>query len=627
MDHHGPSIGNLVLVAVLAFVVPLVLNRVRRVRIPIAAGEILAGMIVGKTGLGLIRSDDPLLEIFNFLGLASLMFLSGMEIDPSALIGRSKSPPGRPAWLQRLYQPFALGAVIFGLSTYGALTFARFLQGQGMVQEPIFLTMIIATCGVTIILPVLKDRNLLTKPLGQVLFNTAILGDIVPLLGLSVLVAVKLKGSALQSLMILVLIAASAALYFVGRWVERFRLLEGLAGGTAQISVRAAFALMFIFLALAESVGVEAILGAFVAGLLLSTLAGQGREQITHKLDALGFGFLIPVFFLMVGVDFDLPALLRDREALLLVPLLYAGTILVKAVPAALLAIWYPLRQTLAGMVLLTTQMSVTIAASAIAHKVGAYGPSTHAAVVLVAILTAITGPVLFNKLVGEPAAEPERKGLVLAGMNRLAMLLAGRLQARGYEVTAVDQHAARVEEFTGAGIAAVLGDPASEEGLREARAEGARTLVAVTEDEHANLRAARVGRDRFQIPRAVLLAQSADLAAQASQEGFEVINPDLSTVALLENLLHSPAATELLTGGDQDLHLADFRLESGPLVGQALRSLRLPPQVLVVAVRRGAEKIVPHGYTILEKGDLLTVVGPIEALEPMRQLLSGARP
>jgi monovalent cation:H+ antiporter-2, CPA2 family len=624
MDHHGPAIGSLVLVAVLAFVVPLLVGRLRRIRIPIAAGEILAGMVVGKTGLNLLNSSDPLLQLFTFLGLSSLMFLSGMEIDLAALVGGSQRPTGRPAWLQRLYHPLGIALAIFTASLGGAYLFTAYLQGQGLVSEPLFLTTIIATAGLTIIMPVLKDRDLLNKPFGQVLFNTAVLGDILPLLGLSVLVAYKTKGSALESLWILALVAASFVLYLLGGRFRRWNLMKGLAHGTAQIGVRAAFALMLVFLALADLVGVEAILGAFVAGLLLSALVGHGREEITHKLDALGFGFLIPIFFLMVGVDFDLPALLRDRQALLLVPLLFAGTFVVKALPALLLGVWYPLRQTLAGMVLLTTQMSVTIAASAIAHQVGAYGASIHAAVVLVAILTAIVGPVLFHKVLGEPEAQPERTGVILAGMNRLGLLLGRRLAASGYQVKAVDQHTDRMEEFMQANIPAVLADPAAEAGLKQAGAEQAHTLLAVTEDEVANLQAARTGREQFGIPRLILFARSSETTEQARAEGFEVVNPDLSTVALLENLLHSPAAAALMTGGDEDLHLADFVLEGGRLVGQALRNVSLPPQVLVVSVMRGREKIVPHGNTVFQQGDRLTVVGPAEAMETMRPMVRG---
>ena len=98
MPHHGPALGSLVLVAVLAFVVPLLLNRLKGVRIPIAAGEILAGMLVGKSGLGLVQSDE-LLSIFNFLGIGALMFLAGLEIDLAALVGGGARPKGRPAWL------------------------------------------------------------------------------------------------------------------------------------------------------------------------------------------------------------------------------------------------------------------------------------------------------------------------------------------------------------------------------------------------------------------------------------------------------------------------------------------------------------------------------------------------
>lgn len=622
MPHHGPALGSLVLVAVLAFVVPLLLNRLKGVRIPIAAGEILAGMLVGKSGLGLVQSDE-LLSIFNFLGIGALMFLAGLEIDLAALVGGGARPKGRPAWLARLHHPLGLGVVLFLLTTYGAWWFAGLLQRRGLVEEPLFLTLIIATCGLSIIMPVLKDRQMLTDPFGQVLFSTAVIADFLPMLGLSVLAAVKVSGSALEALWIVALIAFGAVVYLASRWLGRFNLLEGLTGGTAQIGVRAAWALMLVFLALAQTVGVEAILGSFLAGLLLSMLAGSHREEITHKLDALGFGFLIPIFFVMVGVEFDLRALLGDPGALALVPLLLAGTLVVKALPGVLLALWHPPRKTVAGMVLLTTQMSVTIAASAVAYTVGAYGASTHAAVVLVAIATAILGPILFNRILGDPEEGPARQSVVLAGMNRLSLHLGRRLLAQGVPVFAVDEHPDRVEEFQAAGIHAVLADPSSAEGLRQAEAESARALVALTGDERSNLAAARLGRSEFGIPRAILFATTQSALAEARQEGLEAVNPDLASALLVESLLTNPAATALFTGEDQDLQIQDFPLLGGPLVGTALREAPLPAGVLVVSVKRGAEKIVPHGHTVLQQGDLLTVVGPPEAWEDMRSLTS----
>ncbi|MEW8979094.1 MAG: monovalent cation:proton antiporter family protein [Symbiobacterium sp.] len=620
MPHHGPALGSLVLVAVLAFLVPLLLNRLKRVRIPIAAGEILAGMLVGRSGLGLVQGDE-LLSIFNFLGIGALMFLAGMEVDLAALAGGGARPKGRPEWLARLHHPLALGMVLFLLTIYGARWFAGLLQQRGLVEEPLFLTLIITTCGLSIILPVLKDRQLLGDPFGQVLFSTAVIADFLPMLGLSVLAAVRVSGSAVEALWILVLVVFGAAVYLVARWLSRFNLLEGLSGGTAQIGVRAAWALMLVFLALAQTVGVEAILGSFLAGLLLSMLAGPQRDEITHKLDALGFGFLIPVFFVMVGVEFDLHALLADPAALALVPLLLGGTLVVKALPGLLLAIWHPPRRTLAGMVLLTTQMSVTIAASAVAHTVGAYGASTHAAVVLVAITTAILGPLLFNRILGDADATPERRSVVLAGMNRLSLHVGRRLLAQGIPVCAVDEHPDRAQEFAAAGIQAVLADPASAAGLRQAGAERARALLALTGNERSNLAAARLGRREFGIPRAILFATSPSGLAEARQEGLEAVNPDLAPALLVESLLASPAATELFTGADQDVQIQDFLLAGGPLVGTALRDAPLPAGVLVVAVRRGPAKIVPHGDTVLQQGDLLTVVGPPEAWEEMRRL------
>ncbi|MFZ5825099.1 MAG: monovalent cation:proton antiporter family protein [Bacillota bacterium] len=624
MEHHGPAIGSLVFVAILAFVVPLLLNRFKRIRIPIAAGEILAGIIVGKSGLGLVHADE-LLSIFNFLGIAALMFLAGMEIDLGALVGGSSRPKGRPAWLARLHNPLTIGFVFFGFTIYGAYLFSLFLQERGLVSEPLFLTLIVTTNGLSIIMPVLKDRGLLSQPFGQALFSTAVVADFVPMLGLSVLAAMKVKGSAVESLWIFALMAAGALVYAGARWLRRFDLLDGLTGGTAQITVRAAFALMMVFLALAQSIGVEAILGAFVAGLLLSILAGHHREEITHKLDALGFGFLIPVFFVMVGVEFDLRALLADPAALTLVPVLLGGTLLVKGVPGLALWIWHPFRRTVAGMVLLTTQMSVTIAASAIAHKVGAYGSSTHAAVVLVAILTAIMGPVVFNRILGEESeSEPKREGVILAGMNRHSLHLGRRLMAHGLTVAAIDQHEDRVKEFHEAGIAALQGDPTTEAGLKLAGAGQAHSLVAITGDEQSNLAAAKLGKERFGIPRAILFTTTPQTLEEAENLQLEAVNPDLASVMLVENLLANPAATALLTGHNQDVQIQDFLLAAGPLCGEPLRRAKLPSRVLVVSIQRGEEKLVPDGNTVLQAGDILTVVGPPEAWEPMRNLVIG---
>jgi hypothetical protein len=138
--------------------------------------------------------------------------------------------------------------------------------------------------------------------------------------------------------------------------------------------------------------------------------------------------------------------------------------------------------------------MSVTIAASSIALKVGAYGPSVHAAVVLAAILSAILGPVAFGKVLGPLAAEPVRRGYVLAGMNRLSLLLGERLASRGEPVVAVDRHPERAAEFSAAGLQAMVDDPTSAAALRGAGGETATALVAITEDEAANLAAARAG-------------------------------------------------------------------------------------------------------------------------------------
>lgn len=616
MEHESLHLTSLVVVAILAFVVPIALGRIRRWRIPVAVGEIIAGIIVGKSGLNLIQVDDTL-QLFNFLGLACLMFLSGLEIDFQALSGGAKG--GAKSLKERLHHPILLGLFIFGAALFGSFQVAGYLAGRGVVNDSVTLGLVMATVGLSIIMPVLKDRQVLDKPFGMVVMAVAVMGDFLPMVGLSVLAAIKTKGSAVEALLLLVLMGAGLLAYFLGRSLDRYHLLDGLRHGTSQIGVRAAFALMLILLLLAESLGVEAILGAFIAGLCVSLLVGPTREELTHKLDAMSFGFMIPVFFLMVGIQFDLKALFANPGALLMVPVLTLATFLVKGLPALGLAIWHPWRKTAAGALLLGTQMSVTIAASAVAVRIGAYDSSFHSAVVLAAILSAVIGPVLFNTLMPAEAEAPKREGVIAVGAGPLSRMLAQQLTGQGEACQVVDKYEEKVAQLASAGVAAVQGDGATVEGLRQVGGERARALIAMTGNDEINLRVARAAKE-LGIERVVLFARGASAWSEGKQEGFETLNPDMAPVFLAQKMLSSPEAAELIQG--EDVQLLDARLTSSHYTGRPLRSAGFPQDLLVVSIRRGEQRIVPNGDTVLQHGDILTLVGTEATLGIARRLV-----
>jgi Kef-type K+ transport system membrane component KefB len=159
--------------------------------------------------------------------------------------------------------------------------------------------------------------------------------------------------------------------------------------------VRASFALMLTFATLAEMANLEIILGAFLAGILYSFLFKTYRNEIQPKLEAIGYGFLIPVFFIMIGVTFDFKILLTPQVYLLLPLLLYIAYI-VKLIPALILRKYFGWRETLGAGFLLSARLSLIIAISLIALKEGLISQSIHSALIIVAMITCLLSPIIF---------------------------------------------------------------------------------------------------------------------------------------------------------------------------------------------------------------------------------------
>jgi Kef-type K+ transport system membrane component KefB len=156
---------------------------------------------------------------------------------------------------------------------------------------------------------------------------------------------------------------------------------------------------MVFFVVLSQWVGAEIILGAFLAGAAISLISHQESRTLESKLSAIGFGFLIPIFFIHTGASFDLEKITDTPRGLMLVPILIVSAYAVKMLPALLYARVYDLRAALAAGVLLSSRLSLIIAAAAIGVRVGAVSEAVATAVILVAVFTCTLSPTLFGKL------------------------------------------------------------------------------------------------------------------------------------------------------------------------------------------------------------------------------------
>ncbi len=611
----------LLIVLFLAFLVPITLSRFKKFRLPIVVGEILAGILIGRSGFGWVQHHDVVLDLLAELGFVFLMFLSGMEIDFSnlGLFKSNKKRANQPS------SPIRMGVLSFlitlTLSTIIGFAFTR----ANLASSPWMIALILSTTSLGVVVPVLKEQGLSNGRYGQTLLIAALIADFVTMLLITVVVAALSHGLTLDILLIgLLFVAFFLMYYFGGLFFNRIkgvrRILEELSSATAQIKVRAAFTMMLIFVALAEMLGTEVILGAFLAGAILSLLKKPEEDELVHQLDAIGYGFFIPIFFIMVGVDFNLSSLINSPSALLLVPLLLVSAAVVKLIPALVFKSSFSWKQTLAAGTLLSSRLSLIIAASAIGLRIGVISEPFNAAIILVAIVTVIIAPPLFMKLIppGEPGEDP---AIVIMGAGPIGLQVAQILQSHGDQVVIIDEDPARIQRAERNELHAILAatdvyDQATEDLLNEAD-----RLVCVFSDIEKSYRICSRARTTYGINHVVARLTAPGEIPRFEKLGVTPINPATDQAVLLGLVVRNPTMYDLLTRTDDARDMSEIAIRNPDFLNKPLKDISFPGDLLVVAVRKKGELIVPSGDTILRKGDQITVLGSNECVDSTRNL------
>lgn len=607
---HRVSFLPLLLVSVLAFLIPLAVSRFKRFPIPIVVGEILVGILIGQSGLRLVHYDSWLQFLAEF-GFAFLMFLSGLEVDFD-LLAASRNPEGgsRPR-----RNPVTLALLVFALTLLLAGLLSLALAAAGLIRHPWMMMLVLSTTSLGMVVPVLKERNLTATPFGQTLLLAALVADFVTMFLITIVAGWIASGPTLEVFLSLVLIGAFLAAFRLARRIHRAtgiqRVLEDLAHATTQLQVRGSLALMLVFVALSEQLGTEIILGAFLAGVLLSLLARADGADLRHKLEAFGFGFFIPIFFIMVGVRFDLQALVSSREGLLLAGLLVAGAFVIKIGAAQPFRQVATPRETWAAGFLLSSRLSLIIAAAEIGMRLGLFSRTVHAAAVCVALVTCVGGPLGFQFLM--PASTRRKRRVLVAGTGDYGRLLAERLAAQGWEASLVDPEAP--EAASPSAYRVVSGPAADEAVLRRAGVGEAAVVVTTFTSDPANEEVAAAAL-ALGAPRVLALCRKGETAERLRGRGVVPVNPTLATLLTLEGLVTHPAVFNVLTERTAGKRIAEARLTNPELFGKTLQEVRWPGDVLVLTVQREEDLLVPEGSTRLREGDVVALLGAEEAVE-----------
>jgi Kef-type K+ transport system membrane component KefB len=377
-----PSFTGLLIVVAVAFAAPFVLGLFPRVRLPSIVLEIVTGIVVGPSVLGWVEIDSTI-QVISTIGLGFLLFLAGLEID----FARLRGPVLRRTALGYL---LSVGlAVVVGLV----------LSAGGLVDTPLLVAIALASTSLGVLIPVLKDAEENDSAFGQLVIAAGSIADFGAIILLSLFFSGE--GSTGSTLLLIgSLLALALTVLLVVRGAEhvgrvRANLLR-LQDTTAQIRVRGAMVLLVAFAAIAQSLGLEVILGTFAAGAVL-TLVDRDKVM-THpafrrKLEAMGFGLFIPVFFVSTGVRYDLDALLGSASSIVMVPVFLAALLVVRGIPAILYRDVLGGRQALAAALMQATSLPFIVAATAIGLDLGLIDAAGSAALIGAGLLSVVIFP------------------------------------------------------------------------------------------------------------------------------------------------------------------------------------------------------------------------------------------
>ena len=355
----------------------------RRVAIPVVVIELLLGIVIGPQVLDFAQPDD-FIQFFANLGLGMLFFVAGYEIDFQRIRGKALNL-ALAGWILSLIVAYGLGGI---------------LAWAGVVLSLLYTGSAMATTAIGTLVPIISDAGEMRTRFGTYLLGAGAIGEFGPILLLT-LVLTTTTAKILEILVVFIVLAVLAAIAAVRLVPRSWGAVESTLESSSQLAVRVAVVMIFVLVFFASGLGLELLLGGFAAGMIVR-LAVRGREVavLESKLVGIGYGFLIPFFFIYSGMNFDLDSLIGSTEGLLKLPLFVVMFLLVRGIPALLLYRGVlELRDRFALAFYSATQLPLVVAITTVAVEAGDMKASTSAALVGAAILSTLFFPLIAMRL------------------------------------------------------------------------------------------------------------------------------------------------------------------------------------------------------------------------------------
>ncbi len=699
---------SILIVLLAALIVPIVMARFNIRSVPTAVAEILIGIILGKSALNII-TDGTQLKLLSDIGVVLLMFLSGMEIDVSALLprkGRTDVDPAAGAVMRSLQQavglistderpapahissekdrirsdkearrqelregvsrrrqaireaakdghtervrrlkadlkdfrrtqrrairdqrreptPLAVSLIAFGSVVALSALIAVLLKVTGLFSDIPLAIILFSTIALGVVIATLTEKGILQRPIGQTILLTAVWGEVIPLLGLTVYASVS-GGNAGRLWLIILLFVAAILLLLRFRGILTW--FDKVTKATTQLDIRLAFFLVFTLVAVATEVGAENILGAFLAGIVMRLL--RPSEATHSKLTSIGYGFFIPIFFIMTGVRLNVRSLFTDTRSLALLPVLIAAFLLAKAGVFAAFRLRFSTRNSLSAAFLTATTITLVVPSLNVALNLKVITQAQSSAFILAAIVVCLAGPTLFNTLYRAGAEEEPSRRIAVLGANAFTYTAAHDLKD---EFTTWRVATDREENYRlyDSQIRDLLYEPGLESRDQEVVEGWLREhgffdvdvfVAALSRQGPANDRLALLAHKNG-VGRVIEWRDSESETARALRaQGIEVFNARSAASSVLKAIIESPAIYELLSS--TSFSIFETRVRNANYAGKELADWNMSREMTVTLIRRGGRFIVPHGATVVEPGDVVFISGRYESVEPFLRLL-----
>ena len=614
----------LLFVVAVAWLIPMVLTILKADKVPSVLIEISAGYFAGVFLMKYVNADSLL--VLNFLALSGLifiMFLSGLEIDINSIFS---SFPKKITLKSFSENPLLAGIAHYLMCLMISFTGTYLLSFFVEIPNVWFFSLIPTTTFMGIVYPVLKNRGETKTYYGQTLITTAAVADVFSITLVTISSLYLKFGFHYELILVIAFFFFFILLYFLGKKFSPGifkKITFQKAHAATQLSMRGALALVLLFVVISQFVGGEVvILGAFLSGLLMSFFMSKERSILIIKLEGMGFGFFIPVFFIMVGARFD-PGSLKEYGSsiyiflALLVILFYA----VKVIPSFIWIKRFGRRLSFAAGSLLAAHLGLVIAASSVGLELGAITPGANASFIIMVIITCFASPTLYNHFNKMKAFSDDHT--IIIGGSSVGVLLSRRLKMLGKSSLIVEVNPKRYEEIRSNGMDVIMGDGMDPKIYNEANLKSNCYVVVMTADEKRDLEICEMLRKDLNHERIISIPGNTAIESKMHHLGVQILDARRVLASTIENPILRPGTYQSLIETFEDFSVEDITILNTSIEGKKIMDLPLHKDAMIMLLTRGNEKYVPHGNTYLKMGDVITIFGTGTGIEEIRNIIS----